>query len=137
MPYRLRSGTTATLLVCAFLLAYSVIRPEATTAQPSNSGQRIRYGYDGQFGRFGIADTAEVSSGSQLLAKAKAMRIIEKTPGPNHILVEEEHYAPNGGVTYRGTLEFRFGAGGGTLVEEKAISGKRRLSVFGSWPAGR
>ena len=105
-----------------------------TPRQPSRL--RIEYGYKGEFGIYGIADTASGFDGSTLVAKAKAVQIVKKDPGPNHILIEEEHYDEHGEVTYTGTLEIRFGFGGGTLVAESPISGQKRYNVFGGWPSG-
>jgi hypothetical protein len=96
----------------------------------------IKYSYEGKFGPYGIPDTALAFSGPTLLAKAKAIKIIKKDPGPNHILVEEFQFSPQGKEIYHGTLEFRFGFGGGTLVEEKALSGKKRFQIFTGWPSG-
>jgi hypothetical protein len=97
---------------------------------------RIQYGYEGEFGSLGIADTAAAYQGTRLVAKARALKIIKKQPGPNHILIEENHYSETGEVIYRGTLEFRFGFGGGTLIEQRPISGEKQFNVFSGWPAG-
>jgi len=108
----------------------------APVAERAPRGLRIEYGYAGKLGMFDIADTASAYDGDTLIAKAEALQIVEKQSGPNHILIQEEHYSPSGEVTYKGTLEFRFGFRGGTLVEEKAVSGKKRFHVFQGWPAG-
>ena len=111
--------------------------------QRESSGQqyryKIEYGYEygkGKFGVYGIADTASAYDGSVLIAKAKAVKIIEKNPGPNHIEIEETHFNPSGDITYRGKLIFQFGFGGGHIVEEKAISGVKRYQIFTGWPSG-
>ncbi len=111
--------------------------------QKESSGQqyryRIEYGYEygkGKFGVYGIADTASTYDGSVLIAKAKAIRIIEKTSGSNHIEIEETHFNPSGGTIYRGKLIFQFGFGGGRIVEEKAIFGAKRHQIFSGWPSG-
>lgn len=111
--------------------------------QQESSGQeyryKIKYGYEygkGKFGQYGIADTASAYDGSVLIARARAVKIIEKNPGPNHIEIEETYFNPSGTITYRGKLIFQFGFGGGHLVEEKAISGIKRYQIFTGWPSG-
>jgi hypothetical protein len=110
--------------------------PESRPASRHSLNLRIQYGYAGEFGSLGIADTAAAYQGTRLIAKARALRIIKKQPGPNHILIEESHYSETGEVTYKGTLEFRFGYGGGTLIEQRPISGEKQFNVFSGWPAG-
>lgn len=97
---------------------------------------RTDYGYDGEFGRFGIADTAACYDSGTLIARAKAIRIIEKTPGPNHIEVKETHYDATGTLIYEGIMVFQFGFGGGHIVSESPLSGKKRRQIFNGWPAG-
>ena len=97
---------------------------------------RTEYGYDGEFGRFGIADTAACYDSGTLIARAKAIRIINKTPGPNHIEVKETHYDAKGTLIYEGIMVFQFGFGGGHIVSESAISGQKCQHVFTGWPAG-
>lgn len=96
----------------------------------------IKYDYGGKFGSLRIADTASAYEGSLLIAEAEAIRIIEKNPGPNWIEIEETHYSTSGSVIYRGKLFIRFGFGGGKVVREEAISGRKRFSVFVGWPSG-
>ena len=98
---------------------------------------RTEYGYGGEFGRFGIADTAACYDSGTIIAKAKAMRIIEKSPGPNQIEVKETHYDATGSAIYEGIIVFQFGFGGGHIVYETAISGRKHRQVFTGWPAGR
>ena len=102
----------------------------------SSQALTIKYSYGGEFGRYGIADTASAYEGSTLIAEAVAIRIIKKDPGPNWIEVEETHYSSSGSVIYRGKLFIRFGFGGGQVVKERAISGRKIFNVFGGWPAG-
>ena len=97
---------------------------------------RTEYGYDGELGRFGIADIAACYDSGALIARAKAIRIIKKSPGPNHIEVKETHYDATGSLIYEGIMVFQFGFGGGHIVSESAISGKKRRQVFTGWPAG-
>ena len=96
---------------------------------------KITYGYGGKFGPFGIADTAKAYLNNDLIAKARAIEIIQKNPGPNVIKIKETHYS-NGSTIYTGYLYIRFGFRGGSVVREESISGKKRFSVFGGWPAG-
>jgi len=107
-----------------------------TQHQLRRGASSLKYGYGGQFGIYDIADTASAYNGSTLLAQAKAIRIIEKHPGPNQIEVEETHYSPAGVVTYQGKLRIRFGFGGGYLEEEIPISGRKQASYFTGWPSG-
>jgi len=97
----------------------------------------ITYGYDGQLGRYGIADNAAAYDGATLLAKAKAIKVIEKNPGPNQLEVEETHFSATGKVTYRGLLRFRFSGDGAYVEEEMPISGQKEESYFSGWPSGR
>lgn len=107
-----------------------------TQRQVQRGASSIKYGYEGQFGVSGIADTASAYDGSTLLAQAKAIRIIQKDPGPNQIEVEETHYSPTGAVSYRGKLRIRFGFGGGYMEDEISISGRKQASYFTGWPSG-
>jgi|GEM_PF-6767874 len=102
----------------------------------SSQALTIKYGYGGKFGRYGIADTASAYEGSTLIAEAVAIRIIEKDPGPNWIELEETHYSPSGSVIYRGKLFIRFGFGGGQIVQQSTISGRKIFNIFGGWPSG-
>lgn len=97
---------------------------------------KVEYTYDGDFGIYGIADRARAYSGATLIAEAQAKRIIEKEPGPNCIEVEEVHFSKLGTTAYEGTITFQFGFGGGTVVDEKAIKGRKELNIFRSWPSG-
>lgn len=105
-------------------------------AEAQDFRYRTEYGYDGEFGRFGIADTAACYDNETLIARAKAIRIIEKTPGPNHIEVKESHYDTTGALAYEGILVFQFGYGGGHIVSDSGISGQKRWQVFTEWPSG-
>ena len=108
---------------------------EVRYSHGTRAASRIIYGYGGQFGGYGIADSAQAFDGSTLLAEAKALRIVEKHPGPKQIEVEETHYSSVGVVTYRGLLRIRFGLGGGQVEEEVPISGTKEQSFFVTWPS--
>jgi hypothetical protein len=107
-----------------------------TQRQVQRGASSIKYGYEGQFGIYGIADTASAFDGSTLVAQAKAIKIIQKDPGPNQIEVEETHYSPTGAVSYRGKLRIRFGFSGGYVEEEIPMSGRKQASYFAGWPSG-
>lgn len=96
----------------------------------------IEYGYGGNLGMFGIADTAKAYVNNSFIGEAQALRIIKKQPGPNHLLVKETHYYSDGRIMYQGELEFRFGFGGGTLVSERSLFGTKRFTIFTGWPSG-
>jgi hypothetical protein len=112
------------------------------TFPPTAQGQAVlnptsfKYGYEGQFGRYGIADTAKAFAGDILVGEAKALRIIESESGPNLIEIEVVHYSASGQPIYKGIAHIQFGFGGGKLVYEKALSGQRSRSIFVSWPSG-
>ncbi len=110
----------------------------ASPSLDSHSAQVIiSYAYDGQFGVYGIADTAEARSSSQvLLAKAKLLRRIENTTGPVDFEVEEEHYSEDGSVVYRGKITFKYNMGDWVVGQTEQIQGTPKFRVFSSWPAG-
>ncbi len=124
----------ACILFLFILLSVTVLTQQASSGQQYR--YKIKYSYEGKFGVYGIADTASAYDGNVLIAKAKAVKIIEKNPGTNHIEIEETHFNPSGDITYRGKLIFQFGFGGGHVVEEKAISGVKRYQIFTGWPSG-
>lgn len=99
---------------------------------------RIEYGYDGNLGSYGIADTANAYLRGGKVASAKAIRIIEMDPGPNALEVKETQYSSAGSVIYRGEIIFRFGGLRGAYPIQKTPSyGNRKYNVFQSWPSGR
>ena len=95
----------------------------------------IRYSYDGDFGSVRIADSAAAYEGNTLVARARALRIIRKDPGPNSIEIRETHYS-GGKVIYEGYVEIEFGFRGGRIISARPISGEKRLNIFTSWPSG-
>jgi len=110
----------------------------ASAAQAENLS--IKYAYDGKYGKYGIADTATAyytGQGKDIkIGTARALKIIKMNPGPNHLRVEETHYYADGPIMYQGLLEFKFALGGAILVKEERISGKKRNTLFTSWPSG-
>ena len=101
----------------------------------------IQYTYDWDYGLSGIAHTATAYFTEQdkeiKIGFARALEIVKKNPGPNHLLVEETHYNADGPVMYKGILEFRFAGSSAVLVREERISGKKRFGLFSHWPSGR
>lgn len=124
----------ASILFLFILLIVTVLTQQESSGQ--GYGLRIEYGYEGKFGIYDIADTASAYLGNVLIAKAKAVKIIEKNSGPNLIEIEETHFNPSGDITYRGKLIFQFGFGGGHIVEEKAHLWREKISDINGWPAG-
>ena len=134
--------------VCALLLALSAAcspnsdRSREQTSSPAARDEAMlsptsfEYGYEGQYGLFGIADTARAYAGDILVGEARALRIIESSSGPNLIEIEVVHYSVSGEIAYRGIAHIQFGFGGGILVYEEAISGQKSRSIFVSWPSG-
>ena len=109
----------------------------AAKAPARPTSLKFQYGYDGQFGITGIADTVKAYDGGRLVAEAKALKIIEKDPGPDHVEVEETHYTGTGAEAYRGKIIIQFGFDGGKIIEEKPISGRRKFQVFRGWQVNR
>jgi hypothetical protein len=97
---------------------------------------KIEYQYGSKFGFFDIADSARAYLNGDLVAKAEAIEIIKKTPGPNSIKIRETQYSPSGAEVYEGYIEIQFGFGGGRKISEDSISGSKRYNIFTSWPAG-
>ena len=106
---------------------------------PAALGQTVRleiaFAYDGQLGRYGIADSARALQGGNLVAEARALRIIERRPGPNQLEIVEKHYAPGGETTYEGRMILQFAMGGARVVSEDAIFGRKRFQFFNNWPS--
>lgn len=119
--------------ICLFLL---IGCSQPCSQQPI---QGIKYDYNSNLGRYGIAANATALSYSgTIIAKAHSLSIVKSSDGgPNHLLVEEEYYDSNGKVTYKGNLEFKFGFEYASLISEKRISGRKCFSAFTSWPSGR
>ncbi len=96
----------------------------------------IYYDYNNKIA-FSIADSAKAYiNKSTLVGEAKALRIVKTKKGPNNIEVEVTHYNRNGEKIYKGIVEFSLGFMSG-VVKEKTISGRKRYSIFTSWPSGR
>ena len=95
---------------------------------------RIEYGYAGKVGG-GIADSATAYLDDHLIAKARATRIIQKNPGPNHIEIEETHFAPSGSSVYTGLIEYSFGFSSARIVGETRVSGAKSMQIFRDWPS--
>ena len=121
--------------ICLFVMLCIIGFP-LKNVQAQDFRYRTDYSYDGEFGRLGIADIATCYDQGKMIAKAKAIKIIKKSPGPNHLEVKETHFDAKGSVTYEGVIIFQFGFGGGHLVSETGISGRKRRQVFTGWPAG-
>ena len=111
------------------------IVPSGSTGSPSVP-VRIAYDYKGEFGIYGMADTAEAYAGEALIAKARLLRLLDARSGPKDFEVEEEHYSDNGNVVYNGKIIFKYNMGDWVVSETQPISGRPRFSVFRSWPAG-
>jgi hypothetical protein len=77
---------------------------------------------------FDVPDTAVASINGQKVAEAKAIRIIQKDPGPNQLEVHETYLTPEGKVVYESTIIIRFGLG--QIAEEHAIRGTKTYRVF-------
>lgn len=98
---------------------------------------KIAYDYKGEFGIYGIADTASAYAGDTLVGKARLLRLIDTTSGPKDFEVEEEHYSDTGDVVYKGKIIFKYNMGDWAVGQREPIRGTPRFSVFRSWPAGR
>lgn len=127
--------------VVIFLLIFHFTNFHLLQQMDEAQAQQLRIKYDykyekGKFGIYGIADTAIAYLNEKKIAEATAVRIIEKKPGPNQLEVEEIHFSPSGNVIYKGKIIFRFGFSGAMPEETIAISGRKLLNIFNSWPAG-
>lgn len=105
----------------------------------------FKYGYDGQFGRYNVADTAEayigdpsVSNGNAvLIGKATAIELQESASGgPKVLKIEVAHLSSSGETMYRGYVYIQVGPRGGTLIKEEDISGNKSATYFDYWPFG-
>jgi hypothetical protein len=95
---------------------------------------RFMYGYEGDFGRFKIADTAEAFSGETLVGKARAIELQDSPTGGAKVLkIEVTHYSVSRQPVYRGYVFIQAGFSGGRLVKEEDVSGTKDFTVFGSW----
>jgi hypothetical protein len=117
-------------------VAFLFLLTECSQPCPPQSLEKIKYDYNSDLGRYGIAANAlAFSSSGELIAKAHSLEILESSDGgPNHLLVEEEYYNQSKEIIYKGTLEFKFGIESASLVSEKSISGRKCFSAFTSWP---
>jgi len=84
-----------------------------------------------------MADTAEALNGDTLVGKAKALELMD-TPGggPKMMKIEVTHYSSSGEPVYRGLVYIQAGFGGGKLIKEEDVSGRKNFTVFGSWQFG-
>ena len=106
---------------------------EPTMLRPTS----FKYGYDGQFGRFDMADTAEALNGDRIVGKAKALELMDAPGGgPKMMKIEVSHYSSEGQPVYRGFVYIQAGFGGGKLIKEERVSGRKKFTVFGSWQFG-
>jgi len=131
-------GTNLKLCMRAmFFIAFFIFLFALYSTPSLSAGLKIQYDYSGSLGIYGIADTATAYLDGQLVAKAKAIRIIKSGgSGANQLEVEETQYSSSGGTIYRGRLIFRFSFPSAYLEEEEAISGTKKYNVFTSWPSG-
>lgn len=106
---------------------------QTATLRPTS----FKYGYDGEFGRYEMADIAEAYSGNRLVGKARAIELQETpTGGPKMMKIEVTHYSQSGQLIYKGYVYIQAGFSGGKIIKTEDISGKKCFTMFGSWPFG-
>jgi len=70
-----------------------------------------------------------------LVGRARAIELQDDpSGGPRIMKIEVTHFSPAGDQVYRGYVYIQ--AGTGRVVREEDLSGKRRYTMFGTWPFG-
>lgn len=124
--------STCTLLGCQ---SFDAASPSASGAVLGPTS--FKYGYGGEFGPFEIADTAAAYNGGILVGRAQAVTFQESPTGGAKILkIRVTHLSVSGDVIYTGFVYIQAGFGGGTLVREEDVSGRKQFTMFGGWPFG-